>query len=169
MTVADFDESRFGETREHYDEHDVGDEVESAVAEGAAVWDETSADDPLVGTSLRLHRSLLHEIRTAAAAEHVPVSMFMRTLLIEALAARREAGAAHLAEELSSVRRDIDELRGLILESARASRNAGRLRYSRQARILKRPKPLPSLTVPVDPRAGRAPTHSGDSRDARHG
>lgn len=105
------------ELRQHYDETDQSADLKAAIDDGTAQWDETVDEDPMVGTSLRLQRSLLQRIRSLAGRKQMPTTMFMRSLLVKALAEAepRTADPDRIAAEMTALRSQVDELRDLVL------------------------------------------------------
>jgi hypothetical protein len=103
--------------RQHYDETDLSADLKAAIDDGTAQWDDTADEDPMVGTSLRLQRSLLQRIRSLAGQKKMPTTMFMRSLLVKALADSdsQDTDSAQLAAEVNALRGQVDELRDVLL------------------------------------------------------
>ncbi|GLY04983.1 hypothetical protein [Actinoplanes sp. NBRC 101535] len=118
------------ELRQYYDETDLSADLKAAIDDGTVQWDDSADKDPLVGTSLRLQRSLLQRIRSMAGQQQMPTTMFMRSLLVKALAGAgsRAGDPEQLATEVAALRGQVDELRDLVLllrEDLREARDAG--------------------------------------------
>jgi predicted DNA binding CopG/RHH family protein len=71
--------SRLDELREHYDNTDLSDSLETARI------DDIVADDVLVSTSIRLPKPLLDRVRRRAADAGVPATTLMRQWILDRL------------------------------------------------------------------------------------
>lgn len=106
--------SRIEELREHYDTTDTAEELASALDRGDAVWETDTDADPLVGTSLRLPRSVLDRVRAEARARQMPTTALMRLWIAEGLTGRSTLTADKVGRELGELRVQVSALRGEI-------------------------------------------------------
>ena len=102
--------------RKHYDETDTAAELEAAIEAGTARWETATAKDPLVGTSLRLPRSLIERLRAEAETRHMSMTTLVRGLLVEAMQRPADQGADDNAvlHALEGLRSEVRELRDAI-------------------------------------------------------
>ncbi|WDZ86174.1 hypothetical protein [Micromonospora cathayae] len=107
------------DTRDHYDTTDTSDEMTAALEHGSARWETEVAEDPMVGTSLRLPRSLLEAVRAEAAARHLPTTTLIRAWITEALHRTPHTSAItadELGNEVRELRQEVHALRALVQE-----------------------------------------------------
>lgn len=99
--------------RNYYDTTDTSTEMEAALESGAAHWETEAVVDPMVGTSLRLPRSVLEAVRAEASARHVPTTTLIRAWITEALSRSSQAPTPETNELGREVRELRQELRAL--------------------------------------------------------
>jgi hypothetical protein len=116
--------------RDYYDTHDTAKELETALDRGEGVWETNVEEDPLVGTSLRLPKSILDRIRAEARTRQMPATALMRLLIVQGLTQQGTAAVDQVRRQLDDLRGDVnalrDELRRSVPRSAATRRSAAR-------------------------------------------
>jgi hypothetical protein len=103
--------------RDFYDATDTSEEMKAALESGAAHWETETLEDPMVGTSLRLPRSVLEAVRAEASARHLPTTTLIRAWIIEALGQSAQApapAADQLGREVRQLRQEVRALAALV-------------------------------------------------------
>lgn len=72
--------TKIDELREYYDTHDTSEELEEAT------YDDTIAESPMVGITVRFPKSALDRVRAIADARGVKVTALIRDLVERAIA-----------------------------------------------------------------------------------
>jgi hypothetical protein len=109
------------ELRKHYDETDTAPDLEAAIQAGAGNWDTETQDDPLIGTSLRLPRSILRRVRQEAGERHLATTALIRVLVVEGLDRPAETDSSsyeRIFEAIQSLEKQMEEIRKAVSQLA---------------------------------------------------
>jgi hypothetical protein len=116
--------------RDYYDNHDTAEELETALERGEAVWETNTEEEPLVGTSIRLPKSILDRIRAESRTRQMPATALMRVWIVQGLTDQSGSAVDQVRHQLDDPRAEVsalrDELRRRVPRSATARRYAAR-------------------------------------------
>jgi hypothetical protein len=121
-------ERKIEDLRDYYDTHDTAKELQTALDGDEGVWETSVEEDPLVGTSLRLPKSILDRIRAESRSRQMPATALMRLWIMQGLTERSTSAVDQVRHELDDLRAEMSALRDELRRSA--TRPAAARRYT---------------------------------------